>query len=766
MRRLSIFLILAALFSMGDSCGQEPTTSSSETLTPSRRRSLWGAEKIYLVYGSQDEASRAAYTQWAEALPTQSRRRVLVPVADASADPDSLRKYPVILVGTPQSNTWIAQWQDQLPISFHEGHFQLFDKRFAQADAICQLAYLPHPLTPALPLMVVSGQDDVQILSHLESALGRGRGGLPIGRWGYEVICEKKRVWMGQLDYDGKPQEDLSWFFPLELEPVHEAGAFRIYDHEQVWTSKVQAALLDQMEAINGQLDRLFPGTQAADSLVIHLYREVETMGLRAGSMSQTWWNEDTKELHVLVHPLFKNIGHEDLAKSLILGRVGTSKRHMLLEGLASLLTPQWQRLGAAAWAARLGKAGQLLSLDDLTDKNVYEQSSPMIRKASAACFVSLLLKADTAGFMATYQGEMTEAYAVNMFRYTKELLHYDQIAQAKPLYTGDIPYFRGMTLAHEGYQGYNGYGSSQAAKSLDRLQAMDVNWIALVPYSGTREPQKPTPYRFQGLGTGGENDMSLAYSFYHANERGMHTLLKPQIWIPGTWPGAVEMKNQEDWDAFFKYYGHWIAHYAMVAEIYQMDMLCAGVEFLKATVKQPEAWRNLIGQLRQLYSGPITYAANWGEEIEKLAFADALDVIGVNCYYPLSKSARAGEAELRKGFAQTLDKIRDLGQKFGKPIAFTEIGFRSIPQPWVQPHAEAPDRQSYSGPDQALCYKIVSEALAAEGDWFVGTVWWKWPTYLAYSSENLQSFTPAGKEAEKILGETYAKLARKSSKD
>ena len=57
-------------------------------------------------------------------------------------------------------------------------------------------------------------------------------------------------------------------------------------------------------------------------------------------------------------------------------------------------------------------------------------------------------------------------------------------------------------------------------------------------------------------------------------------------------------MKNEEDWNQFFDYYYRWIRHYALMAEIHQMDILCIGVEFAKATIQRGEDWKKIIRKI------------------------------------------------------------------------------------------------------------------------------------------------------------------------
>src|SRR5437879_12905181 len=91
--------------------------------------------------------------------------------------------------------------------------------------------------------------------------------------------------------------------------------------------------------------------------------------------------------------------------------------------------------------------------------------------------------------------------------------------------------------------------------------------------------------------------------------------------------------------------YREFILHYARLAELGGFDLLSIGTE-LEGVTSYEEEWRRIIADVRRVYHGPITYAANWGEEIESIRFWDALDYVSGNNDYPLAAkpSARAEE--------------------------------------------------------------------------------------------------------------------------
>jgi hypothetical protein len=321
-----------------------------------------------------------------------------------------------------------------------------------------------------------------------------------------------------------------------------------------------------------------------------------------------------------------------------------------------------------------------------------------------------------------------------------------------RPLAGALPPYQKGFNFAHEGYEIYNGYLSSSATRSLDYMaQDMHCNVTAIVPYTGMENPHVPSFLPFAD-GAGTENDESVVHCLWGARRTGLKSLLKPHVWLQQGWPGSVEMSSETDWEAFFGYYYRWIRHYALLGEMYGADALCLGVEFQEATLQRPEDWRKIIRSMKGIFSGPVTYAANWGREFEGLQFWDELDFIGLNCYYPLSDKENANEKELDRGFASVMDKVGKVAEKWGKKVVFTEIGFPSLTASWKEPHAEPRDRPA-NAEDQARCYSAMIRGLQGR-DWCGGVYLWKWPAHPRSdgAGELDRGFTPKGKPAEAMV--------------
>jgi hypothetical protein len=154
-----------------------------------------------------------------------------------------------------------------------------------------------------------------------------------------------------------------------------------------------------------------------------------------------------------------------------------------------------------------------------------------------------------------------------------------------------------------------------------------------------------------------------------------------------------------------------------------------------------------------------MVYAANWGQEFENLAFWDALEAIGIDCYYPLSEKENPTDAELMASAEQVVKKIHAISKKFNKPVLLTEIGFCSMPQTWKSPH-----QNSRGAPvdleAQRRCYEAITHGLknsmTKDGEWLAGVYWWKWPTTLEDGGPQDTQFTPNGKPAAEVVARWY----------
>jgi Glycoside Hydrolase Family 113 len=111
---------------------------------------------------------------------------------------------------------------------------------------------------------------------------------------------------------------------------------------------------------------------------------------------------------------------------------------------------------------------------------------------------------------------------------------------------------------------------------------------------------------------------------------------------------------------------------------------------------KLDRLWRTLIRHTRGIYHGPLTYAANF-DQYHEVGFWDALDLMGINAYFPLRKNILENNEEnrlkdvLAEGWSRVFNRIDDFIGRQGLtdlPIIFTELGYtrrkNSTLAPWA----------------------------------------------------------------------------------
>lgn len=282
-------------------------------------------------------------------------------------------------------------------------------------------------------------------------------------------------------------------------------------------------------------------------------------------------------------------------------------------------------------------------------------------------------------------------------------------------------------------------YSSPHAEQMLRSFPAYGINAVALVPYGFARRDQP----QIRMLGRRGmERDESIRRMAHVAHEAGLKVMLKPQLWVRRSFPGELDFPSEPERAAWFEQYGLFVEHYAALARQIQADIFCVGVELARLT-RYEAPWRRLIRRVREIYPGPLVYAANWGEEFERLRFWDALDYIGLNQYYPLPDDLSA---------AGLLERVAAVQRKYRRPVIFTEAGFASLEDSHRRPWDET--RRAVSLEDQARAYEAVLKAFYHK-PWFQGVYWWKIGSD-GHGGPEDGSLTPWGKPAMDVVARWY----------
>lgn len=309
----------------------------------------------------------------------------------------------------------------------------------------------------------------------------------------------------------------------------------------------------------------------------------------------------------------------------------------------------------------------------------------------------------------------------------------------------------------------------SPAAEHFQELVDNHIEWIVHVPY-GWQDNVESTEIQLSIHNRGTwRKDASISNAAKTGRKYGLHSMLKPHLWLHNTtsdkWRGTIQFNNTADWKAWSASYEAFILHYARLAAQLDMEAFCIGTELHQTAIQHPEYWRALIRKVRKIFKGQLTYAANWDREFEEITFWEELDFIGVQAYFPLTDQKNPSVRKLVAGWQPAAARLEAISRKHNRPILFTEIGYKSTndaaiePWIWVNDISTFYTKQSYK--TQANCYEAFFRVFWKK-DWFAGAHMWQWKAGIDIKQgKGNISFTPQQKPAQNIMAKWFGKVVR-----
>jgi len=287
-----------------------------------------------------------------------------------------------------------------------------------------------------------------------------------------------------------------------------------------------------------------------------------------------------------------------------------------------------------------------------------------------------------------------------------------------------------------------------------------NYEWITRVPWAYQADyNSSEMDHHFGDSAKVKRRDSSWVANMKWIRSFGFKTFIKPHVWLHAptnnSWRSDIFPDNEGDWEQWKEDYRQWILRYARVAEKAEAEMFCIGTELTRVSLEKPEYWRALIKEVRSIYSGKLTYAANWYQEYEQITFWDDLDYIGVQAYFPLAENEHATVEEISNGWSNYLPKLEVISKKFDRKVIFTEMGYRSIPsaaiRPWEWMEKDSVNH-TFSEETQANCYQAFFESVW-DKDWFSGVhIWQLRSSGRRRIAENNLDFYPKDKLAEDVI--------------
>jgi hypothetical protein len=242
------------------------------------------------------------------------------------------------------------------------------------------------------------------------------------------------------------------------------------------------------------------------------------------------------------------------------------------------------------------------------------------------------------------------------------------------------------------------------------------------------------------------------------ARAAGLKVFLMPILGLkrkrPMEWRGVIQPRDPAAWR---RSYSRFLLHHARLAAEAGVDLLAVGSE-LSSFDGDRAFWRRLVGRVRRVFSGALTYSANW-DRYESVRFWDLLDYVGISAYFEVGRSL---ERLTEEAVAERWEEVRSRLAAFHRhlrrpvPLLFTEIGYPSrrggCTFPWNGSLGTPVDVE-----EQHLCYRAAARAWI--GAPFLGGVffwiWWD------DGGPRDGGYTPRGKPALEVVRRWFREAGR-----
>ncbi|MBI2410073.1 hypothetical protein HYV30_03485 [Candidatus Kaiserbacteria bacterium] len=296
-------------------------------------------------------------------------------------------------------------------------------------------------------------------------------------------------------------------------------------------------------------------------------------------------------------------------------------------------------------------------------------------------------------------------------------------------------------------------FSSANFQQSVRNFQAIGGNYVNfVVPYYQSHWGATDI-----GRGWNTPTDESLVSGIQFAHSLGMKAQISIYLEVhTGQWRAHINPGDRNTW---YARYGDVLVHYGRLAQQNGVELYQLGAELIDMTssVANPDntaRWNGMIDRVRGVYTGPLTYSANrpqtcqWCAEALHIGFWDRMDYVGISAYFELRGDGSVPQL-LGSWEAYNRSHISQL-QQFGKPVLFTEIGYRSVTGaralPWDYTLSGP-----YDAEEQVRDYTALHQFWDAQGYMTGIEIWW-WSANPGYGGAGNTDYTPQNKPAQETI--------------
>jgi hypothetical protein len=294
----------------------------------------------------------------------------------------------------------------------------------------------------------------------------------------------------------------------------------------------------------------------------------------------------------------------------------------------------------------------------------------------------------------------------------------------------------RGFALIWNPY-----YDGPQIAQSLREMAEVGATWVQFTPaWSQTATNVSAIARSPQTV-----SDDNLEQAIALAHNYGLKVFLAPHLDLPN---GSRSTIRPDDRGAWFASYTTFISYYAALAQRLGVEQFAVGSE-LASISDDRTGWLQVIGEVRARYHGTVLYAAEPDEAV-RVPFWDAVDLIGIDAYIPLSTGPTTDVSALQRSWEPIRAQMAEGSARYGRKILFTEAGYTSQEGTTTRPNdwmLGTPPNES----EQAAAYQALLATFSDE-PWWEGVYWWVWNALPDNGSDHATNYSPRGKAAEQVI--------------
>lgn len=321
---------------------------------------------------------------------------------------------------------------------------------------------------------------------------------------------------------------------------------------------------------------------------------------------------------------------------------------------------------------------------------------------------------------------------------------------------------------------------------AMGQIKGTGANTISLIPnFFMTNETSNEV--KLNTGPWGGESDTfdQVTAAIQSAVAKGLKVVLKPHVETDNrVWRAEIAPTDPKVW---FQNYKAMMVKYAEVAQAGGASMIVIGTEMRSMTdptkvcsdgVSYTQKWSEIVDAVRAVFTGKVTYAAT-DDEALRLKFWDKLDYIGVDAYFSMAPDGTYNPTLQQLidswikppvnsnsikvyGSTSVVDTWKNLSEKWGKKVLFTEIGYGSYDGTNLSPGWIRTD-QPVDLQEQEDCYKALYHVMQNYGgQWLDGAFLWQYHTFEDPSGAGVPptDFTAQNKPAHAIITAGYSSPA------